>query len=61
MSHKKVIGFLEIGSGWGSFAFYLNSKFPDITIDTLTISKEQFDFVQKKSYKKTTGKNKCHL
>ena len=43
---------LEIGSGWGSFAFYLNSKFPDITIDTLTISKEQFDFVQSQIIKK---------
>ena len=43
---------LEIGSGWGSFAFYLNSKFPDITIDTLTISKEQFDFVQSQILKK---------
>jgi len=48
---------LEIGSGWGSFAFYLNSKFPDIIIDTLTISKEQFDFVQKKIIqKKLQGK-----
>ena len=48
---------LEIGSGWGSFAFYLNSQFPDIIIDTLTISKEQFDFVQKKIIqKKLQGK-----
>ncbi len=48
---------LEIGSGWGSFAFYLNSKFPDTIIDTLTISKEQFDFVQKKIIqKKLKGK-----
>ena len=39
---------LEIGSGWGSFGFYLLSRFPDITIDTLTISKEQHDFVQNK-------------
>ena len=39
---------LEIGSGWGSFAFYLISKFPDITIDTLTISQEQYDFVKSK-------------
>jgi len=39
---------LEIGSGWGSFAFYLLSRFPDIKIDTLTISKEQYDFVQNK-------------
>ena len=39
---------LEIGSGWGSFAFYLNSKYPDITIDTLTISQEQYDFVKSK-------------
>ena len=39
---------LEIGSGWGSFAFYLLSQFPDIKIDTLTISREQHDFVQNK-------------
>ena len=39
---------LEIGSGWGSFAFYLLSKFPKIKVDTLTISKEQFNFVQAK-------------
>ena len=39
---------LEIGSGWGSFAFYLLSRFPDIKIDTLTISREQHDFVQNK-------------
>ncbi len=39
---------LEIGSGWGSFAFYLISQFPNITIDTLTISQEQYDFVKSK-------------
>ena len=39
---------LEIGSGWGSFAFYLISKYPNITIDTLTISQEQYDFVKSK-------------
>ena len=39
---------LEIGSGWGSFAFYLLSRFPNIKIDTLTISREQHDFVQNK-------------
>jgi|TARA_B100001173_G_C15921849_1_gene518910 cyclopropane-fatty-acyl-phospholipid synthase len=39
---------LEIGSGWGSFAFYLISKYPDIKIDTLTISKEQYEFVNSK-------------
>ena len=40
---------LEIGSGWGSFAFYLLNKFPDIKVDTLTISKKQFDYVSEKS------------
>ncbi len=39
---------LEIGSGWGSFAFYLLSKFPTIIVDTLTISQEQFNFVHSK-------------
>ena len=39
---------LEIGSGWGSFAFYLLSKFSNIKVDTLTISQEQFSFVQAK-------------
>ena len=39
---------LEIGSGWGSFTFYLLSKFPNIKVDTLTISQEQFSFVQAK-------------
>ena len=39
---------LEIGSGWGSFAFYLLNKFPDIKVDTLTISKKQFDYVSEK-------------
>ena len=43
---------LEIGSGWGSFAFYLISKYPNITIDTLTISQGQYDFVKKKIHKK---------
>ncbi|MDG2007714.1 MAG: cyclopropane-fatty-acyl-phospholipid synthase [Alphaproteobacteria bacterium] len=50
MSGDKV---LEIGSGWGSFAFYLLNKFPDIQVDTLTISKKQFDYVSEKS--KTYG------
>ena len=39
---------LEIGSGWGSFAFYLLSQFPTIKVDTLTISQEQFSFIQAK-------------
>ena len=39
---------LEIGSGWGSFSFYLLDRFPEITIDTLTISREQHDFVKAK-------------
>ena len=39
---------LEIGSGWGSFAFYLLSKFPTISVDTLTISQEQYNFVHSK-------------
>ena len=39
---------LEIGSGWGSFALYLLSQFPTIKVDTLTISQEQFSFVQAK-------------
>ena len=39
---------LEIGSGWGSFGFYLLSQFPTIKVDTLTISQEQFSFVQAK-------------
>ena len=48
---------LEIGSGWGSFAFYLISKYPNITIDTLTISQGQYDFVKKKIHKnKLEGK-----
>ena len=40
---------LEIGSGWGSFAFYLLGKFSDIKVDTLTISKKQFEYVKEKS------------
>jgi len=48
---------LEIGSGWGSFAFYLITQYPDITIDTLTISQEQYDFVKSKIEKnKLQGK-----
>ena len=39
---------LEIGSGWGGFVFYLLSQFPTIKVDTLTISQEQFSFVQAK-------------
>ena len=39
---------LEIGSGWGSFAFYLLLKYPTISVDTLTISQEQFNFVHSK-------------
>ena len=31
------------------FAFYLLNKFPNIQVDTLTISKKQFDYVSEKS------------
>jgi cyclopropane-fatty-acyl-phospholipid synthase len=38
---------LEIGSGWGSFALYA-AKTYGVKVTTITISKEQFDYVQKR-------------
>ncbi len=36
---------LEIGSGWGGFAFYAAKKYKS-KVTTLTISQEQFDYVK---------------
>ena len=42
----KNTSLLEIGSGWGGFAVYTAKKYKN-QITTLTISKEQFEYVKK--------------
>lgn len=37
---------LEIGSGWGSMAILIAQRFPDTTIDTLTLSVQQQSLAQ---------------
>jgi len=37
---------LEIGSGWGSMALYIVRHIPDVQIDTITLSDNQFAHVQ---------------
>ena len=41
---------LEIGCGWGGFAEYLAKKY-DVSIDCITISKNQYDFTKKRIFK----------
>jgi len=41
---------LEIGCGWGSFAEFLAKKY-DVSIDCITISKNQYDFTKKRIFK----------
>jgi cyclopropane-fatty-acyl-phospholipid synthase len=41
---------LEIGCGWGGFAEFLAKKY-DVSIDCITISKNQFDFTKKRIFK----------
>ncbi len=41
---------LEIGCGWGSFAEFLAKKY-DVSIDCITISKNQYDFTRKRIFK----------
>jgi len=45
---KKTDHLLEIGSGWGGFAFYVAKNF-GCRVTTVTISSEQFDYVSRKS------------
>ena len=40
---------LEIGCGWGGFAEHLAKKY-DIKLDSITISKKQFEFAQKRIF-----------
>ena len=37
---------LEIGSGWGSLALQIARTIPDTTVDTITLSTEQAEYVQ---------------
>jgi cyclopropane-fatty-acyl-phospholipid synthase len=41
---------LEIGCGWGGFAEFLAKKC-DVSIDCITISKNQYDFTKKRIFK----------
>ena len=41
---------LEIGCGWGGFAEYIAKKY-DVSIDCITISKNQYDFTKKRIFK----------
>ena len=41
---------LEIGCGWGGFAEFLAKKY-DVSIDCITISKNQYDFTKKRIFK----------
>ncbi len=40
---------LEIGCGWGGFAEFLAKKY-DVSIDCITISKNQYDFTKKRIF-----------
>ena len=40
---------LEIGCGWGGFAEYLAKNY-DVSVDCITISKNQFDYTKKKIF-----------
>ncbi|PSR78660.1 hypothetical protein PHLCEN_2v7311 [Hermanssonia centrifuga] len=39
---------LEIGSGWGSMALLITSTIPGTTVDTLTLSTQQAEYVRRK-------------
>ncbi|KAK7691989.1 hypothetical protein QCA50_005394 [Cerrena zonata] len=39
---------LEIGSGWGSMALRIVQTIPETTVDTITLSKQQLQFVQQR-------------
>ena len=41
---------LEIGCGWGGFAEFLAKKY-DVSVDCITISKNQYDFTKKRIFK----------
>ena len=41
---------LEIGCGWGGFAEYLAKKY-DVSLDCITISKNQFEFTKRRIFK----------
>ena len=41
---------LEIGCGWGGFAEYLAKKY-DVSVDCITISKNQYDYTKKRIFK----------
>ena len=47
---------LEIGSGWGGFARYLNERYEQLNYVGVTISKEQLEFA-KNSLSKINNKN----
>lgn len=39
---------LEIGSGWGSLAFLIADSIEDTSVDTITLSSQQAEYVQEK-------------
>jgi len=41
---------LEIGSGWGGFAEFIGKNY-DVKLDSITISKKQFDFAKERIFK----------
>ena len=50
---------LEIGCGWGGFAEFLAKKF-DVSVDCITISKNQYDYTKKRIFNSGLG-NKVNV
>ena len=50
---------LEIGCGWGGFAEFLAKKF-DVSLDCITISKNQYDYTKKRIFNSGLG-NKVNV
>ena len=46
---------LEIGSGWGSLAFYIVRQIPDVQIDTITLSDNQCAHVRAEAARQGFG------
>ena len=53
---------LEIGSGWGSLSFLITQTIENTTVDTITLSVQQADYVEQKITEfKLEGRVKVHL
>jgi cyclopropane-fatty-acyl-phospholipid synthase len=53
---------LEIGSGWGSLSFLIAESIENTSIDTITLSVQQAEYVQRKITERgLDGKVRVHL